>query len=142
MAETEEFSDLETQLENRQAMDKIGVLKQVVTNPNYTSKQELFGKSSPQPQSINEQKEQALNKLAAFKKSAEVLSKIKSRLGKGDQSMKDYLIHELKKSGSEVGEFLAQEVNGGKTTGSQKSDIKARSQAFLERKQQEAELKV
>ena len=29
-------------------MDKIGVLKQVVTNPNYTSKQKLFGKSSPQ----------------------------------------------------------------------------------------------
>ena len=56
--------------------------------------------------------------------------------------MKDYLIHELKKSGSEVGEFLAQEVNSGKATGSQKSDIKARSQAFLERKQQEAELKV
>ena len=48
-----------------------------------------------------------MNKLAAFKQSAEVLSKIKSRLGKGDQSMKDYLIHELKKSGSEVGEFLA-----------------------------------
>ena len=89
-----------------------------------------------------EQKEQALNKLAAFKKSAEVLSKIKSRLGKGDQSMKDYLIHELKKSGSEVGEFLAQEVKGGKATGSQKSDIKARSQAFLEHKQQEAELKL
>ena len=54
MAATEEFSDLETQLENRQAMDKIGVLKQVVTNPNYTSKQELFGKTSPLPQSVNE----------------------------------------------------------------------------------------
>ena len=54
MAATEEFSDLETQLENRQAMGKIGVLNQVVTNPNYTSKQELFGKTSPLPQSVNE----------------------------------------------------------------------------------------
>ena len=51
--------------------------------------------------------------------------------------MKDYLIHELRKSGSEVGEFLAQEVN----VKSQKNDSKARSQAFLERKQEQRDLK-
>ena len=42
-----EFSDLETELESRHAMDKIDVLRQVVTDPDYQSKQELFDKSSP-----------------------------------------------------------------------------------------------
>ena len=33
-----EYSDLETELDNRHAMDKIGVLKQVVTDPDYVAR--------------------------------------------------------------------------------------------------------
>ena len=46
--------------------------------------------------------------------------------------MKAYLVHELNKSGSELGEFIAQEVEG--DTKSSGSDLKARSQVFLENK--------
>ena len=115
-------------------MDKIDVLKQVVTDPDYQSKQELFNKSSPQAQSVQEEKAQALNKLAAFKKSAEVLKNIKSRLGK-DKSVKTYLVNELNKSGGEIGEFLAQGVTG--ELGSTQKEIKASTQAVIEQKQAE-----
>ena len=90
----EDFSDLEAELETRHAMGKIDVLKQVVTDPDYVGKQQFFNKSSPKPLSVQEQKAQALNKLAAFKKSADVLTQIKSRLGK-DEQMKNYLVKEL-----------------------------------------------
>ena len=49
--------------------------------------------------------------------------------------MKNYLVKELSQTGTEIGEFLAQEVAGKDST----SKTKARAEEFFESKQQEQE---
>ena len=121
------------EIESRQAMDEIDVLRQVVTDPDYVGKREIFGNVSPTPMSVQEQKAQAMNKLAAFKKSADILSQIKNRLGK-DDSLKAYLVNQLENSGSELGEFYAQEMTD---TGDKKlTNLEQRSEAFMMKKQE------
>ena len=52
--------------------------------------------------------------------------------------MKTYLVSELTKSGSDVGELLEQGVNG--ELGNTQKDIKAQAEAILKRKQAEKQL--
>lgn len=103
------YPDMEHDLESQLAMNKIDVLKQVVNDPDYVGKKELFDSVSPQKMSVQEQKAQALNKLAAVRRSTDILKTIQSKLGK-DDSLKKYLIDSLSRSGSDVGEFYAQEI--------------------------------
>ena len=57
-------------------------MKQVVTDPNYVAGKHLVSNREP---SIQEQKAQALDKLAAYNKSSDILKLIKSRLNDNEQ---------------------------------------------------------
>ena len=65
-----------------------------------------------------------------------MLEKIKNRLGK-DKSIEAYLVSELTKSGSDVGELLAKGVTGQLAGTTTQKDITGDSLAMLERKQME-----
>lgn len=89
------------------------MLKQVLNNPDYATREELLQSASPKPVSdIQAQKEEALHKLAAYNKSADILKLIKQKMG-DDPTLKRYLVQELKKSGSDFGSFVADELQVG-----------------------------
>lgn len=80
---------------------------------------------------MQEQKAQALNKIAAFKQSADILRMIRGRLNK-DESMKSYLVDELAKTGTDLGAYMAGDLAGKPST---LKELKTNSEAFLEKKQ-------
>ena len=81
-----------------------------MTDPDYAAREEFLGSMSPKPLTkLQEERARALHKLAAYKKSAEILNMIKQRIG-SDEKLKGYLVKELSKSGSDIGSFVASEL--------------------------------
>ena len=108
----------------------------MLNNPDFTTREGLLQSASPKPVSdVQAQKEEALHKLAAYNKSADILKLIKQKMG-DDPILKRYLVQELKKSGSDFGSFVADELQ---ISGQSSKEIRKKAKKYSESLQAESQ---
>lgn len=91
-----EFNDVEAFVNQPLTIDNMEVLKQVITKPDYATRQEMLGNAPSKSDLLKAEKEKTLRKKAAYQKSADILKLVKNRLG-SDPAMHSYLVNELSK---------------------------------------------
>ena len=99
--------------QNQEDFDPINIEKYALNDPRRPAAPDMLKQLLNEPDyasSVAEQKAQALSRLAAYTKSAEILKLIKGRIGENNDDVRRYMVNELSKTGGDLAEFMASEI--------------------------------